>query len=199
VAHQNRNNMRLKNISKNLTAKLTVNRINRLLRLKRFGSVRLIGFGYILPTPTPVPSSFVTGGGPASRSPPRAWRSSAPAGRPTSANAQRLYKGQEKSTPTRSRSYQFPPSARHPKGREKFPRTRAAFPCINSPIASAILSGSPFPHSSVTPAATDPPPPPRKWAARAGRLGFPATPTPTAARRRGPPLRPPPGARASTR
>ena len=51
VAHQNRNNMRLKNISKNLTAKLTVNRINRLLRLKRFGSVRLIGFGYILPTP----------------------------------------------------------------------------------------------------------------------------------------------------
>jgi len=43
--------MRLKNISKNLTAKLTVNRINRLLRLKRFGSVRLIGFGYILPTP----------------------------------------------------------------------------------------------------------------------------------------------------
>jgi len=52
VAHQNRNNMRLKNISKNLTAKLTVNRINRLLRLKRFGSVRLIGFGYILPTPS---------------------------------------------------------------------------------------------------------------------------------------------------
>ena len=51
VAHQNRNNMRLKNISKNLTAKLTVNRINRLLRLKRFGSVRLIDFGYILPTP----------------------------------------------------------------------------------------------------------------------------------------------------
>src|SRR6185312_13535799 len=49
VAHQNRNNIRLKNISKNLTAKLTVNRINRLLRLKRFGSVRLIGFGYILP------------------------------------------------------------------------------------------------------------------------------------------------------
>jgi len=42
--------MRLKNISKNLTAKLTVNRINRLLRLKRFGSIRLIGFGYILPT-----------------------------------------------------------------------------------------------------------------------------------------------------
>ena len=44
--------MRLKNISKNLTAKLTVNRINRLFRLKRFGSVRLIGFGYILPTPS---------------------------------------------------------------------------------------------------------------------------------------------------
>ena len=52
VAHQNRNNMRLKNISKKLTAKLTVNRINRLLRLKRFGSVWLIGFGYILPTPS---------------------------------------------------------------------------------------------------------------------------------------------------
>ena len=44
--------MRLKNISKNLTAKLTVNRINQLLRLKRFDSFRLIDFGYILPTPS---------------------------------------------------------------------------------------------------------------------------------------------------
>ena len=79
----------------------------------------------------------------------------------------------------------------------KFSARSRRSPLYKIPITPDLHSSFPVPTTTIATSS----PLPYKWAARAARLGFRATPTPMpmAARMRGPPLLPPLRARASTR